>query len=84
MSHQGKISTVLGAVFFALSMVLTTGCAKEAAVAPATAQPYMKYAPTGTNWNDTIVSGNSAKGISPITDDGDDMGDRERSSKPKP
>ncbi|HMN04446.1 MAG TPA: hypothetical protein PKD45_01865 [Flavobacteriales bacterium] len=61
---------------FAL-LLMVTGCAKEEVVRPDAAMPVKAVTvDPGTSTDD--------KGISaPISDDGDDLGDKERSSRPK-
>lgn len=79
-----RITLSLGVLFFALAMLVSTGCSKEEVVAPCTVQPQLKSkagdAPV------PVVTGSGATdlgNISPITDDGDDLGDKEKSNKTK-
>jgi hypothetical protein len=81
-----RTSAWLGTAAMALFLLLATGCAKEEVMAPSAPQGLVKKAVKpgnpGGNGNSTVGSGNSGTGNS-ITDDGDDMGDNERSTKPK-
>ena len=70
------------ALFFALAMLVSTGCSKEELVAPCTEQPEMQ-SKVGTA-PVPVVTGSDAQDdghLSPITDDGDDLGDNEKSNK---
>ncbi len=66
-------------------LLMATGCAKEEVAAPAAPQKLVKKVvkPGNPDGNGTFNTGNSVNGNSPITDDGDDMGDNERTSKPR-
>lgn len=75
--------TLKGTALLALLLLLATGCAKEEVLPPGTLQPVLKSAPVITNGNDSIAPGDNGKGIVPITDDGDDLGDNERSRQAK-
>ena len=70
----------------ALVLLMATGCAKEEVVAPTTVRMVSKKTvntgnSTGTSTSNTL--GNGGTGQKPITDDGDDMGDKERTTKPR-
>lgn len=69
----------------ALLLLMATGCAKEDVVAPCAAHNTAKQEvrPGQGNGNGTVDTGNGTNGNSPITDDGDDIGDNERTSSPK-
>lgn len=71
----------------ALLLLMATGCTKEEVVAPsAIPQVSKNLKPVHGNSDQgdtTIVPSNTGNSVSPITDDGDDLGDKERSSKPK-
>lgn len=77
-----KITMTASAMLFALFMLVATGCSKEEVMAP-NVVPQMSKALKPLQGDSTITDGNTSKGASPITDDGDDLGDKERSSKPK-
>lgn len=72
-------------MLLALLMLVATGCSKEEVMAPGAAPQVSKSLKpaqgSGDQGGTTVTSGN---GASPITDDGDDLGDKERSNKPKP
>lgn len=65
-----------------MALLLFTGCAKEEVVAPAKAAYGVKSGevPPGTG-NVGAPDNGSGDGVN-ITDDGDDLGDKERSNKP--
>ncbi len=75
------------AMLFALLMLVATGCSKEEVVAPTTAPQVSKSMKPVQGSSDqggtTITPGNTDNSKDPISDDGDDLGDKERSSKPK-
>ncbi len=72
-----------GPALFALLLLLATGCAKEEVLPPHAMQPVLKHALIVTNGTDSISPGNNGNTIVPITDDGDDLGDSERSRQTK-
>jgi len=75
------------AMLFALLMLVATGCSKEEVVAPNAVPQVSKALKPVQGSSDqggtTVTPGTKGSGVSPITDDGDDLGDKERSSKPK-
>ena len=76
------------AMFFALLMLVASGCSKEEVVAPNAVPQVSKALKPVQGSSDqggtTVTNGNTDNSTSPITDDGDDLGDKERSNKPKP
>lgn len=70
--------------FLALGMLLFTGCAKEEVVSPASVHPTLKHSPAQTG--NGHVGGTNDRGNDGvnITDDGDDLGDKESTNRPKP
>ena len=83
-----KITMTASAMLFALLMLVVTGCAKEEAVAPNVVPQISKALKpaqgSGDQEGTSVTPDNTGNGVSPITDDGDDLGDKERSSKPRP
>ncbi|MEO5584299.1 MAG: hypothetical protein ABIQ75_02500 [Flavobacteriales bacterium] len=83
-----KITMTASAMLFALLMLVATGCSKEEVVAPNGApliSRSLKPVQASNGQGGTSVTpGDTGNGVAPITDDGDDLGDKERSSKPKP
>lgn len=88
MLHPLKITKTGSAVLFALLMLVVAGCSKEEVVAPGAAPQVSKALKPAQGSSDqggtTVTPDNTGNGVSPITDDGDDLGDKERSNKPKP
>lgn len=80
----GSVSVLASTLILGLFLVLATGCTKEEVAAPGQVKRAMKSVTpvTGGNVQGQGGSGNNG-GVAPITDDGDDVGDNER-SKPKP
>ena len=76
------------AMLFALLMLFATGCSKEEVVAPngtPVISKALKPVQVSNGQGGTIVTpADTGNGVAPITDDGDDLGDKERSSKPRP
>ncbi|HRQ85635.1 MAG TPA: hypothetical protein PLV70_11020 [Flavobacteriales bacterium] len=63
-------------------MLAATGCTREELVAPGHPDMTMHTKASG-GAGDSVLTGNSDNGwLAPISDDGDDLGDKER-SKPK-
>lgn len=85
MLSPARTSATLAPALLALFLLMATGCAKEEVVAPAALQHHVQKAlkPGNPDGNGAVNNGNSSTGNSPITDDGDDMGDNERTTKPK-
>lgn len=75
---------VPGAVALALLVLLSTGCAKEEVVQPASVDTAPMMQRRSANGQGTVgpIPGQGGN-VSPISDDGDDLGDRERSNRPK-
>lgn len=71
----------VGAILLGLGLLLFSGCAKEELVAPGST-PTAVHKAGDAGAVDTMEGGNHG-GIIPISDDGDDLGDRERSNRPK-
>ncbi|MBZ0207601.1 MAG: hypothetical protein K8H89_14865 [Flavobacteriales bacterium] len=84
MNYSGNRTMVGSAVLFALFLLVSTGCTKEEVVAPNTPTPMMQTKAGKVDGNGTVGTGTSGNNaISPISDDGDDLGDSERSNRPK-
>lgn len=86
MHSLNRITMTCGALFFALAMLVSTGCSKEELVAPCTRQPELQTKAGTAAVPVPVVTGSGVPdsgNITPITDDGDDLGDKENSSKTK-
>lgn len=73
-------------VFLAVGLLLSTGCTKEEVVAPSDFQPELRRnapVPPPVGHGDVTGAGDRDGGVF-ITDDGDDLGDKESTNKPKP
>ena len=80
-----RTSSLFLSALAVLLLLLATGCAKEEVVPPCAAHSMAKQEvkPGQGSGNGTVDTGNGTTGNSPITDDGDDIGDNERTSTPK-
>ena len=84
MNSQGNKTMFGSAMLFALLLLVSTGCSKEEVVAPNAPVPVLQTRATANGGNSTVGTGSQGSDSSaPISDDGDDLGDRERSNRPK-
>ncbi|MBX2982446.1 MAG: hypothetical protein WBB32_01695 [Flavobacteriales bacterium] len=84
MNSPGNKTMIGSAVLFALLMLISTGCTKEEVVAPNAPIPAMQTKAGANSGNSTLGTGNGGQDSSaPISDDGDDLGDSERSNRPR-
>jgi len=81
MNSLGNNIGISGVILIALLMFLSTGCSKEEVAAPRTAVPVMQTKAGVANPVDPVDPGTSTP--APISDDGDDLGDNERSNRPR-
>lgn len=83
MNSPGNKTMMGSAMLFALLLLVSTGCTKEEVVAPNAPVPVM-HTKVGANPGDPNVgNGNGPDTSVPISDDGDDLGDKERSNRPR-
>lgn len=81
MNSPWKHNWLVSAVFIALLMAVSSGCAKEEVAAPQTTVPLMQ-AKASMAVEEPAEPGDPANGNpAPISDDGDDLGDSERSNR---
>lgn len=84
MKSHGNKAMLGSAMLFALLLLVSTGCTKEEVVAPNAAIPVLQTRGTASGGNSTLGTGSQSPDRSaPISDDGDDLGDKERSNRPK-
>jgi hypothetical protein len=76
-----SISTLLGLLVAAVFLLSTTSCTKEELVAPAQKPLIQKAATSGGGQVNPGNTGGQNGGS--ITDDGDNIGDNERTTKPQ-
>ena len=70
-----------GVILIALLMLASTGCSKEEVAAPQTAVPVLQTKSGVATGLNPVDAGASIP--APISDDGDDLGDNERSNRPR-
>lgn len=74
------ISVFAYAIVLAFLLLMASGCTKEELVAPKTVPQAVQSMEAPTTGTGTVIPGASGTDKSPITDDGDDMGDNERTT----
>lgn len=82
-SHK-HIANCTGLLLAAFLVFMATGCAKEEVVAPAMQALPAKAVKPANGGQVNNGNPNSGQSGSSITDDGDDIGDNEQSTKPRP
>lgn len=82
MVRRLNLYRTLTLAFFSMALLLFTGCAKEEVVAPAAAVHGVKSGEAAPGTGSVVGTDNGSGDGVDITDDGDDLGDKERSNKP--
>ncbi|MFZ1618669.1 MAG: hypothetical protein WAT41_15080 [Flavobacteriales bacterium] len=88
MSSASFCTKVTATAMLALGMLFSTGCTKEEVIAPNGLFPEVRRTapvPPAPPTDHGQVNGTNSRGDNGvfITDDGDDLGDKERTHKPK-
>ena len=84
MNSPGNKTMIGSAALFALLMLVSTGCTKEEVVAPNAPVPVLQTRASANGGNSTLGPGvEGSDSSAPISDDGDDLGDSERSNRPR-